>query len=122
MSHLATLQTQLQSNNEFRHKLLSFLEHIIKYSTSQNSYLQTLDQAYPNANDPITTPEFIHFLRSDSEAVAQKVQMHLRSHNPTYYKYNTCKSEVYIFDFPRPSLPNSQIDINRTIWFKQDNV
>ncbi len=29
VSYLATLRTQLQSNNEFRQKLLSFLEHII---------------------------------------------------------------------------------------------
>ncbi len=69
VSHLATLRTQLQSNNEFRQKLLSFLEHIIKCSASQNPHLKTLDQACPNANDLITIPEFADLLRSDSEAV-----------------------------------------------------
>ncbi len=39
VSHLATLRTQLQSNDEFRQKLLSFLEHIIKCSASQNPHL-----------------------------------------------------------------------------------
>ncbi len=37
--HLATLQTQLQSNDEFRQKLLLFLEHIIKCSACQNPHL-----------------------------------------------------------------------------------
>ena len=54
--YLARLRTQIQSNDKFCQKLLSFLEHIIKCSTSVNSYLQTLDQAYSNANDPMTTP------------------------------------------------------------------
>ena len=71
--HFVILQTQLQSNNKFREKLLLFLEHIIKCSASQNLHLQTLDQACPNANDPITTQQFIDLLRSNSEAVAQKV-------------------------------------------------
>ncbi len=31
ISHLAMLRTQLQSNNEFCQKLLSFLDYIIKY-------------------------------------------------------------------------------------------
>ncbi len=122
VSHLATLRTQLQSNDEFLQKLLSFLEHIIKCSASQNPHLQTLDQACPNANDLITTPEFADLLRLDSEAVAQKVQMHSPSHNPTCYKYNTRESKVCRFDFPLSSLPNSQIDINRTIRLKRDNV
>ncbi len=122
MSHLAMLQTQLQSNTEFRQKLLSFLEHIIKCSASQNLHLQTLDQACPNANDPITTPEFTDLLRLDSEVVARKVQMHLPSQNSTYYKYNTRKSKVCKFDFPRPSLPNSEININGTIRLKRDNI
>ncbi len=100
MLHLATLQMQLQSNDEFRQKLLSFLEYIIKYSASQNPHFQTLDQACPNANDSITTSEFANLLGSDSEAVVQKVQMHLPSHNPTYYKYNMRKSKVCSFDFP----------------------
>ncbi len=34
MLHLATLQTQLQNNDEFRQKLLLFLEYIIKCSAS----------------------------------------------------------------------------------------
>ncbi len=122
MSHLATLRTQVQSNNEFCQKLLSFLEHIIKCSASQNPYLQTLDQACPNANDPITIPKFGDLLKSDSKAVAQKVQMHSPSHNSTCYKYNIRKSKVCRFDFSRPSLPKSEIDINETIWLKRDNV
>ncbi len=60
MSHLATLQTQLQNNNEFCQKLLLFLEHIIKCSASQNSHFQTLDQDCPNTNDPIITSEFVN--------------------------------------------------------------
>ncbi len=100
ISHLVTLQTQLQSNDEFCQKLLSFLEHIIKCSASQNPHLQTLDQACPNANDPITILEFADLLRSDSEAVTRKVQIHSLFHNPTCYKYNTYKSKVYRFDFP----------------------
>ncbi len=75
-----------------------------------------------NANDLITIPEFADLLRSDSEAVAQKVQMHLPFHNPTCYKYNTRKSKVYRFDFPQPSSPNLEIGINGTIRLKQDNV
>ncbi len=48
--------------------------------------------------------------------------MHSPSHNPTYYKYNTRESKVCRFDFPRPSLPNLEIDINRTIRLKRDNI
>ena len=98
--HLVILQMQLQSNDEFHKKLFSFLEHIIKWSVSQNPYLQTLDQACPNNNDSITTSQFANLLRSDSKAIAQKVQMHLPSHNLTCYKYNTRKSNVCRFDFP----------------------
>ncbi len=122
VSHLATLRMQLQSNDEFHQKFLSFLKHIIKCLASQNLHLQTLDQACPNANDPITTSEFADLLRSDSEAVARKVQMHLPSHNLTCYKYNTRESKVCRFDFLRLSLPNLEIDINGIIWLKRDNV
>ncbi len=122
VSHLAMLRMQLQSNDEFRQKLLLFLEHIIKYLASQNPHFQTLDQACPNANNPIITLEFADLLRSNNEAVARKIQMHLPSHNPTCYKYNTRESKVCRFDFLRPSLPNLKIDINGTIRLKRDNV
>ncbi len=39
VSHLAMLRTQLQNNDKFRQKLLSFLEYIIKCSASQNPHL-----------------------------------------------------------------------------------
>ena len=48
--------------------------------------------------------------------------MHLPSHNPICYKYNIRKSKVCKFDFPQPSLPNSEIDMNGTIGLKWDNV
>ncbi len=80
--HLVTLRSQIQSNVEFRQRLLSFLEHIIKCSTSENPHTQTLDHVGPDANDPMTTPQFADLLRSDSEAIVRKVQMHLPSHNP----------------------------------------
>lgn len=115
MSDLATLQTQIQSNYKFCQKLLEFLEHIIKCSASENFHLLTLHQACFNANNFITTPQFADLLRSDSEAVAQKVQMHLLFHNPICYKYNTCKSKVCRFDFSHISLLNLEININRTI-------
>ncbi len=100
VSHLATLRSQIQSNVEFRQRLLLFLEHLIKCSAFENPHTQTLDQVGPDANDPMTTPQFADLLRSDSEAVAQKVQMHSPSHNPTCYKYNTRDSRVCRFDFP----------------------
>ena len=71
--YLVTLQTELQSNNELHQKLFLFLEHIIKCLASQNPYLQTLNQACPNANDLIITSKFADLLKSDSEAAAQKV-------------------------------------------------
>lgn len=83
MLHLATLQMQIQSNNQFCQKLLLFLEYIILYLTSQNSHFQTLDQAYPNTNDPIITiPQFVDLLRLDSKAIMRKIQMHLTFYNP----------------------------------------
>ncbi len=39
VSHLAILRTQLQSNDEFCQKLLSFLKQIIKCPASQNPHL-----------------------------------------------------------------------------------
>lgn len=84
MLYLATLQMQFQSNNQFCQKLLSFLEYIILYLTSQNSHLQILDQACPNTNDPIITiTQFVDLLRSDSKVVMQKIQIHLTFYNPT---------------------------------------
>ncbi len=38
VSHLATLRSQIQSNVEFRQRLFSFLEHIIKCSASENPH------------------------------------------------------------------------------------
>lgn len=108
--------------DEFRQKLLSFLKHNIKCSASHNPHLQILDQACINANDPITTTPFAVLLKSESEVIAQKVQIYLPSHNPTCYKYNTRKSKMCRLDFLQPSLPNSEIDINRIIQLKQDNV
>lgn len=67
--HLPTLQTQIQSNDKFCQKLLSFLERIIKCSGSQNLHLQTLDQACSNANNAIITLQFANLLRSNSEAI-----------------------------------------------------
>ncbi len=116
MLDLATLQTQLQSNNEFRQKLLLFLKYIIKYSASQNLHFQILDQSCLNTNNLLTIPQFANLMRSDSEAIAHKFQMYLLSHKPIYYKYNIHKSKVGSFDFLQLSLSNSMIDINRTIW------
>lgn len=65
----------------------------------QNLYPQILDQVGPDVNDPTTMPQFLDLLKLDSEAVAQKVQMHLPSYNPTCYKYNTRNSRVCRFDF-----------------------
>ena len=48
--------------------------------------------------------------------------MHLPSHNPTCYKYNTRKSKVCKLDFLRPTMPNLEIDSNGTIRLRQDNV
>ncbi len=59
------------------------------------------------------TPQFADLLRSNSEAVVQKVQMHLPSYN-----YNTRDSRVCSLDFPQPILAKSKIDLNGTIWLK----
>ena len=99
-----------------------FLEHIIKCSAYEDPHTETLDRVCPNANDSITTSQFADLLRADSKAVVQKVEMHLPYHNPTCYKYNTRKSKVYRFDFPRPTMPNLEIDSNGTIRLRQDNV
>ena len=98
------------------------MEHIIKYLACENLHTETLDRIYPNANKSITTSQFADLLRVDNEAVARKVQMYLPSHNPTCYKYNTCKSKVCRFYFPQFTMPNSEIDSNRTIWLRRDNV
>ncbi len=122
ISYLATLQSQIQSNVEFRQQLLSFSEYIIKFSASENLHIQTLDQVCPDNNESMTMPQFADLLKSDGETVAWKVQMHSPSHNPMYYKYNTYDSKVCRFDFPWPILVKSEIDMNSIIWFKQDNV
>ncbi len=120
--HLATLRSQIQSNAEFRQRLLSFLKHIIKCSASENPHTKSLDQVGPDANDLMTMPQFADLLRSDNEAVAPKVQMYLPFYNPIYYKYNTRNSRVCRFDFPRPTMAESEIDLNGTIRLKRDNV
>lgn len=119
---MATLQSQIQNNVEFSQKLLSFLEHIIKCSVCEDPHTETLDWACPNANASITTSQFADLLRADSEAVAQKVQMHSSSHNATCYKDNTRESKVCRFDFPRPTMLNSEIDSNGTIRLRRDNI
>lgn len=55
VSHLATLQSLIQSNVKFRQPFLLFLEYIIKYSASKNPYTQTLYRIDPDANNIITT-------------------------------------------------------------------
>ncbi len=122
ISHLATLQSQIQSNIEFRQWLLLILEHIIKCLASKNHHTQNLDQVSLDANDPITMPQFADLFRSDSEAIVRKLQIYLPSHNPTCYKYNIYHSRVYRFDFVLPILPKSKIDLNGTIWLKRDNI
>lgn len=113
--HLVTLLSQIQDNHNFRQKLLVFLEHVINCSVCPDLHPETLHHTCPNANKPITRPPFASLLKSDSKFVARKVQMHSPSHNPTCYKYNTRKSKVCRFYFPRPTLLTSQIDLNRTI-------
>lgn len=71
--HLVTLQTQILSDDKFCHKLLLFLEYIIKCLASENPHPEILDQTCPNVNDLINTSQFADLLRSDSEVVAQKV-------------------------------------------------
>ncbi len=48
--------------------------------------------------------------------------MHLPSHNPTCYKYNTHNLRVYRFDFLQLTLAESEIDLKSTIRLKRDNV
>lgn len=48
--------------------------------------------------------------------------MHSLSHNATCYKYNSSKSKICRFDFPRPKSVGSHIDHNRTIQLRRDNL
>lgn len=121
VSHLPTLRSQIQDNKEFRQKLFLFLEHVIKCSASQDPQPETLHHACPNANNSMTTSQFADLLRSDSEAVPRKVQMHSPLHNPTCYKYTTRDSKVCRFDFLRPILLRLQIDSNGTVQLRRDN-
>ena len=113
---------QIWNNNKFCQKLPSFLTHIIKSLASKNPHFHTLGQTYLNANNPIFIPKFADLFKSVGKAVARKAQMHLLSHNLTFYKHNIRKSKVYKFDFRRPLLSNLKIDINRTIWLKRNNI
>lgn len=97
--HLAMLQMQIQSNDEFFQKFLLFSEHIIKYSAGENIYLQTLNQDFSNIYNLIIIPQFTDLLRIESKTVMQKVQIYLLSYNPACYKYNTCKLKKCRFDF-----------------------
>lgn len=102
VTYLATIRFQIQDNHEFLQKLLAFLEHVIKYSISSYPHPKTLHQICPDANSPMTASKCATLFKEDSKSVARKVQMHSPSHNPTCFKYNTCKTRVCRFDFPRP--------------------
>ena len=121
-SHLPTLRAKIQGNEDFRVRLLAFLEHIIKCSANDDAPSDALHHACPDAREANTTEDFTAQLKEDSEAVAKKVQMHSPMHNPTCYKYNTSQSKVCRFDFPRPKVLASYIDHNGSIQLKRDNV
>lgn len=56
ISHLATLQSQIQNNVEFYQWLLLFLEYIIKYLAFENPHTQNLDKISFDVNDPMIMP------------------------------------------------------------------
>lgn len=88
-SHLLTLHTKIQGNEDFCMKLLAFLENIIKCSAKDDASFDTLYHACPNMHEGNNIKNFMVQLKKDSKAVAKKVQMYFPTHNPICYKYNT---------------------------------
>ena len=121
-SYLATLRSQVQDNHEFCQKLLSFFKHVIKCFVCSDCYSEILHHICFDANNSMSKSQFAILLKYDSKFVACKVQIYFLSYNPTCYKYNIRKSKVCRFDFPQPIVLELQIDFNRTIQLRQDNV
>lgn len=99
-----------------------FLKHIIKCSAYSDPHSEILYDTYFNTNNLMITSEFAILLKQDSKSVVYKVQIHSLSDNLTYYKYNTYKFKVCRFDFLQLILLELQIDCNRTIQLRQDNI
>lgn len=121
-SHLPILRAKIQGNEDFRVRLLIFLEYIIKYSTNNDIFSDAFHPAYPDIYETNTIKNFRAQFKEDSEAVVKKVQIYSPMYNPTCYKYNTSQSKVCRFDFPRPKVLTFNIDHNGSIQLKQDNV
>lgn len=102
--------------------MLSFLEYIIKYSICLDPHQEILYHTYCNTNNSITTLEFAVFLKQDNKFIACNIQINFLSHNPTYYKYNTCKFKICRYDFSHLILLELQINCNKIIQLYQDNV
>lgn len=67
-------------------------------------YLTILYHIFPDTNNSMTISKFAVVFKQDCKFIVRKIHLHSLSYNLTCYKYNTCKSKVYRFDFQWPIL------------------
>ena len=119
----ATLRQRILHDNDFAQRIIRYLESIIVHSidsyTNDNAEVGPADLP-PSSKGQESDDDFYMRLATDSNAVAQKTQMHSSKHNATCFKYrskgNTCR-----FGMPRELVPQSYIDELGVIHLARNN-
>ncbi len=121
ISSFSDLCKKIAGEDQFKTRLLSFLDQVIRCELTPVDTNQVLPEVKPltlTANDASV---FASQLNDDANLVTSRVQMHSRTHNATFFKYGRNKTQCR-FNFPRPMIPNSHIDNTGSISLRRNNV
>ena len=108
----ATLRQRILHDNDFAQRIIRYLESIIVHSidsyTNDNAEVGPADLP-PSSKGQESDDDFYMRLATDSNAVAQKTQMHSLRHNATCFKYQS-KGGTCRFGILHELVPHSYID------------
>ncbi len=121
MSSFSDLRKKIAGEDQFKTRLLSFLDRVIRCELTPVDTNQVLPEVGPSASATNNASGFASQLNDDANLVASRVQMHSWTHNATYFKYGHNKTQCQ-FNFPRPMISNSHIDDTGSISLRRNNV
>ncbi len=121
MSSFSDLHKKIAGEDQFKTRLLSFLDQVIRCELTPVDTNQVLPKVGPSALAANNASVFVSQLNDDANLIASRVQMHSQTHNATCFKYDRNKTQCR-FNFLHPMIPNSHIDDTGSISLQKNNV
>jgi hypothetical protein len=96
---------------DFSRQMIEFLDSVIlECIVAADSDGASEPPSRPSTAEFDTDEAYVDALRTYSNAVASKRQLHSQNHNSTCFKYNKKGTRECRFDFPRPKVIDTHID------------